>query len=557
MAYYERDVPAAIQDILAHMPPEMRQRVLADYESHYAPFLAMLAGWKGAVQEHYTHGEASVIAKLEEQFFPLGEWKCPAQTLATPQRPPERTMSVDGDTQFLDPLGRSWMASGTGWLLPTTLRTGQAQWVNEECFVVIEADYKGKEALEPLLRRGQLLFAALPEDAVAVLGDSPWWVLLPGANSYRQARLTRYDGYLAFEREMQTARLSQRHLDLWLPAFYPYSRKIVCLTLDEERQPEAEREVLDLGWLGRSVQSGFRFVGRIRPQTERHRRVLASLRDGARRAPAVPLVHLNPVPVVQTALADSVFYPPFRRIGEQYALHLAGVPDLFAAVANQDGAAMPTSVTRLPSTDPRTTEPEIRVQFHQAEAQVTRVKLYHSSVGPGRMSSQEAPSVLETTLTKMRFDVPFRPVGGTLIGGTSDRADWARIAWYHSVLRPPLLTEGDLAELIQQRRGAVDDLVHFHRAACEIAHEAEAGNTYWRSYLWPTLVASRDSYDARYGEIPAPNVIPLVQTLRVSFKASSTADVPVFLLNAAADYLASVLSQYFVLSCFRVEGQVV
>ena len=111
--------------------------------------------------------------------------------------------------------------------------------------------------------------------------------------------------------------------------------------------------------------------------------------------------------------------------------------------------------------------------------------------------------------------------------------------------------------MIRQRRGAVADLVQFHRAAREIAHDAEAGDTHWRSYLWPTVVASQDSYDARYGEIPAPDVIPLVQTLRVSFKAAPTADAPPFLLSAAADYLASVLSQYFVLSCFRVEGQVV
>lgn len=554
MAYNERDVPETVQDILTHMPREMRQRVLADYESHYAPFLAMLAGWKGAIQEHYIHGEASVIAKLEEQFFPMGEWKCPAQTLAIPQRPPERATEIDGDTQFIDPVGRPWLASGNGWLLPTTLRSGQAQWVNDDCFFVIEADHAGKAPLEPLLRRGQLLFAALSEDAVAVMADSPWWVLLPDGSGYRRARLTRYDGYLSFEREMQTARLNQRHLDLWLPAFHPYGRKIACLTLDE-RDGVGDLEAPDLGWLGRGVQSGFRFVGRMRPQTERHRRALAGLRDDARRAPAAPLVHLNPVPVVQTALADSVFYPPFRRIGEQYALHLSGVPDLFAAVANQDAAAMPVSIARLPGMDPKATEPEIQVQFHQAEAQVTRVKLYHSSVGG--MNSRDAPSVLETTLTKLRFDVPFHPLGGAVIGGATDRADWVRTAWYHSVLRPPLLTEGDLAELIRQRRGAVADLVQFHRAAREIAHDAEAGDTHWRSYLWPTVVASQDSYDARYGEIPAPDVIPLVQTLRVSFKAAPTADAPPFLLSAAADYLASVLSQYFVLSCFRVEGQVV
>ena len=551
MAYSESEVPESVRDILMHMPREMRQRVLADYETHYAPFLAMLAGWKGAIQEHYTHGEASVIAKLEEEFFPLAEWKCPAQTLVVPQKPPERTTDVDGDTQFTDAVGRPWLACGNGWLQPTTLRSAQAQWVNDECFVVIEADTRGATPLEPLLRRGQLLFAAIPEDLLATLADGSWWVLLPDGKGYRRARLTRHDGYLAFEREMQAARLNQRHLDLWLPAFHPYSRKIVCLSLEEGG---AESEAPDLGGIGRTLSSGFRFVGRLRPQSERQRRALS----GLRRAPSTPLVYLNAVPVVQTALADSLFYPPFRRVGEHYALRLNGVPNLFAAVAEHDGAAVPVSVARLPSTDPRAVEPDVQVQFLQTEAKVTCVKLYHSSSGQGRVGGQDAPSVLETVTTKLRFDVPFPPMGGASLGGPETRADWARTAWYHSVLRPPLLTEGDLAELVRQRQGAVHGLVHYHHAAREVACDPEVGNVHWRSYLWPSLVASLDSFDARDGEIPSPNGIPLVQTLRVSFKPAPGSDgTPPFLLGDVAHYLASVLSQYFVLSCFRVEGQVV
>ena len=107
MAFDETEVPENVRDILASMPRDMRQRVLADYESHYAPFLAMLAGWKGAVQTHYTLGEASAIARLQDQFFPLGDWRFPAQALAVPQRPVERTTEIAFNAAFQDPdLGR-------------------------------------------------------------------------------------------------------------------------------------------------------------------------------------------------------------------------------------------------------------------------------------------------------------------------------------------------------------------------------------------------------------------------------------------------------------------
>ncbi len=90
MADDERDLPPGVRDVLARLPREMRRRVLADYESHYAPFLSLLAGWKGAVQEHYLQSEAASLARLEEQFFPLGSWHFPAQALAIPQRPAHR-----------------------------------------------------------------------------------------------------------------------------------------------------------------------------------------------------------------------------------------------------------------------------------------------------------------------------------------------------------------------------------------------------------------------------------------------------------------------------------
>lgn len=102
MADDERDLPPGVRDVLAHLPREMRRRVLADYETHYAPFLSLLAGWKGAVQEHYLQSEAASVARLEEQFFPLGSWHFPAQALAVPQRPVPRTVEIGFGTALTD-----------------------------------------------------------------------------------------------------------------------------------------------------------------------------------------------------------------------------------------------------------------------------------------------------------------------------------------------------------------------------------------------------------------------------------------------------------------------
>jgi hypothetical protein len=551
MAYNETEVPEGVRDILAYMPREMRQRVLADYESHYAPFLSMLAGWKGAVQAHYAQGEASAIARLEEQFFPLGDWKFPAQGLAVPQRPPERTTDIVFGAQLQDPAKRPWMASGDGWLQPTALRGASFQWVDQDGVFVLDAEYLGGGSLDAVLQRGQLAFIAAPEEVVAAMEAGAWWVQTRD-QEYRRARLQRYDGYMAFEREMQTARMNQRQLDLWLPAFYPYSRKVVCLGLAVGEDADTGVRP-DFGWLP-DLRGGFRFVGMLRSPD---RQVQAALRREEARRGGHALVHLNAVPVVQAAALDSTIPAPFPRVGTEYALRTDGVPGIFAAVAYSDNVTVPTSLFRVPANDPAATEPDVEVRFAQADTNVARIKLYYNSFGQEQPDNSDTPSSLE--MTPLRFDVPFRVVGGVTLGAPDNRAEWARTAWYHSVLRPPLLTEGDLLEIIRQRsKGSLADALRFRYATREIVQDPDEGSAHWRSYLWPSIVAKEDHFDARYGEIPAANYVPLVQSLRIAFERRAGGPaVPDFLLADWANYLASVLSQYFVLSCFRVEGRVV
>ncbi|MDQ2798763.1 MAG: hypothetical protein M3Y13_03865 [Armatimonadota bacterium] len=543
----ETDLPPGIRDILAHMPREMRHRVAADYETHYAPFLAMLAGWKGAVQEHYAQAEKSAVARLEEQFFPLGDWNFPAQTLAVPQRPAARTTDISEGSSFTDPSGASWLASGEGWLQPTSLRDASVQWSDGDCLIVMDVEYLASEPVENILGRGQLAFFGAPEEVIIALESAAWWVLTPG-EEFRAAQFTRFDGYMAFEREMQTARMNQRHLDLWLPPFHPYSRKMACLRLAEEDapagpSPEGRR-------LNRGLESGFRFVAVLPKPAER---IAAALRSLSARRAGPAWVSLNAVPVVQTALSDNIFYPPFPYVGQEHALRMSGVPSLFAAIVRHDGRDAPASLIRLPSPDPLATEPDVQVQFSQVQAAVTQIKLYHGSWGRRRTGAQEMPSLLEKA--PLRFSIPYPALGGTTVGGPADRAEWVRTAWYHSVLRPPLLTEGDLWEIIRQRQGAVGEMLRFRDAAREILHAPEPGESHWRSYLWPSLLAREAAFGADDG-IPSQNSVPLIQCLRITFERAAGADIPDFLPADMANYLASILSQYFVLSTFRVEGQV-
>ncbi len=554
MADDERDLPPGVRDVLAHMPREMRQRVLADYETHYAPFLSLLAGWKGAVQEHYLQSEAASVARLEEQFFPLGNWQFPAQAAAFPQRPVPRTQEVAFGASLTDSTNHPWITAGDGWLQPTALKSAAVQWSGPDCLVTLDVEYLAAGPVDPILERGQLLFAAAPEEALDALERGSWWVWTADGRC-RALSITRYEGYLRFEGDIQTARMSQRHLDLWLPPFYPYGRKVICLRLSESAPappPELER-------LGRGVTSGFRCAGLLASPAARPAAAFKVL--AARRGEEI--FFLNPVPAVQAALADTVVYPPFPRVGQDHALRLPGVPSLFAASVQQDGRAVPASLIRLPSPDPLAAEPDVQVQFPQIGASVTQVKLYYGSLGARAAALLDLPTVLEKA--PLRLSVPFPLAGGVTVGDPADRADWARTAWYQSVLRPPLLAEGDLAEIIRQRQkslgaghlgqGSTGELVRFLSAARHIVHDPNFHGAHWRSYLWPSLLARAESFGSG-GELPTPDSMPLIQSLHLTFERTAGADIPDFLVSDMANYLASVLSQYFVLSMFQIEGQI-
>lgn len=547
MAFDESEVPENVRDILAYMPRDMRQRVLSDYDTHYAPFLAMLAGWKRAIQTHYALGENAAIARLQEQFFPLGEWNFPAQTLAVPQSPVERATDIPFGTPFVEVGKRPWMACGDGWLHPTQLRTLSVQMQEREAVLTLDITLLSSQAnAAAILERGQLAFVAGDETLLAALESATWWAQI-GTGENRPARLTRYEGFLAFEREMQTARLNQRQLDFWLPPCHPYARKIICLQSDAGTDRRDTPPVPNAP----PTADGLRFTACLplaKPANRRAAQQFAAFPDSSR-------FLLNPVPIVQTAVADSIIPAPFPRVGQEYGLRLSGLPNIFAAVTYNDNSVVPASMQRLPSSDPRAKYEDVEVRFAQGNANIARVKLYHDSFGQEREDGSDTPARLERA--NARFAVPLPAIGGLSVAGVKDRAEWARTAWYQSTLRPPLLTEGDLMEIVRQRsQGAFGQWLRLQSARRGISQEPSGASEHWKSYLWPSILGNETGFELSRDGLTA-GFVPLLQSLHLAFApTSAAADVPPWLLADVANYLASVVSQYFVLSCFRIDGHV-
>ena len=510
MAYSESELPEGIQDILAYMPRDMRQRALADYETHYQPFLAMLAGWKSAVQSHYAYGEEAAIARLQEQFFPLGDWKFPAQGLAIPQRPPERATDISADAQFTDSSNRPWISCGDGWVQPTALHQAALQMVNEDWIVTIDVDYLGAGQPEAILERGQLAFVAGAEEFIVALGAAQWWVQTPNQR-LRPARFSRYDGYMSFEREMQTARMNQKHLELWLPPCYPYSRKIVRLSMAPNAQSDPNAP--DVSWAG-SVTTGFRFVGLIRNPGQRATSALraqANLRRGGQ------LVYLNPVPIAQAAVQTNYFHAPFASHGSEYALRATGAPDIFAGVVYVDDGPIPASLYRIPGNDPKAKHLDAVLQFPQKDARRANVKLYFGSTGQETGDARDDPGFAGIDAIALYVPVPHyrrrdRWFAGNASGKRQSRMVSQRFA---SAAAHGGRHHGDYP--------ATEKFV-WRSAALSLRDSRNHSRSGRGQYALEFVSVAfhrpeRDQFDARYDEIPAANYVPLMQNLRAGVRA--------------------------------------
>jgi hypothetical protein len=525
------------KDILDQMDPGLQERVKSEL-SKYAPFLGMLAAWKGAVEEHVAEVESRTLSRLMEQFFPVGEWRFPAQTIAVPRELGYREITME--TDFTDPLTNlTWTPCGRGWTLPSEITEWSVEQVAAECFaLVLSIRYEGQEpALSYLTsEQGQLAFVWGEETLVDALANAQWAIRYPG-QSPKPIGVERYTGYLEFEREMGIARLSQRQLEPWLPPFYPYSRKFLHFFYSSpdtttSRVPE---------WICKNHYDQICLVALIDRNTAAR---LAAMGEQC------PLV-LNAIPVVQMAVLTQPVVAPLQMVGDAYKINFAGLTNFFAAIARTGNTIHRVRCERTPVDIPEGSRVVEQNMYHVGvicDQTATEVKVYFGCLGAD-------VRVGEYLLRPggQRFDVPLPPMGAMNFSLTKASDEGSRYYWYHTLLRPPLLTEGDIMEILSHLPSCREwfDLsrtsIHL-----DVAMEPRQALSIWETYLYPSLITESNLLMQRIDSFATAH-IALVPVMRLRFSPQRK-DLPAFLLADAASHAASVVSQYFMIGWYRVEG---
>ena len=538
----------AEDDILEHMDPAVRQRVEAE-RAKYEPFLGLLSAWKLAVDEHLEHIETNVTARLSEQFFPEGDWRFPAQTVAVPEDLLARDISAV--MAFTDPFTHApWTPTGTGWTLPTDLVDWEFRHVGDKTGLVCTMRHESREPsglpLSP--ERGQLALVPAVESVVAGLARAPWVIQYPEAEPLPLA-VDRYRGYLEFEREMFVAGTAQRHLEAWLPPCHPYGRKLLNLHPLEERPGGWDPE--QWAWLS-DVELP------PAPEDQRRFRIAALLDtqtvDELEADDYAPPLVLNAVPVAQMGVLTQPIVTTLHTVGDAYKVTFAGVSGFFAAAARAEEVMHRASFTRVPTSDPRGRADggeqlkDIDVLCDQT---ATEVRTYYACLGEACNPGRDRPEYL-TRPRGQRFSVPLPSVGGMDVGSRAN-PDAARSEWYHSLLRPSLLTEGDVIEILSHLP-ACTACFDLERASVQldVVNEPWVERVPWETYLWPSVIAERSLLELRASYLTASRV-PVIPVFRVWLQPRAS-EFPEFLLDDIARHSASVLSRHFMVGWYRVEG---
>jgi hypothetical protein len=545
----------AENDILSHIDPAVRRRVEEEMEK-YAPFLGMMGAWKAAMEEQLKAIESNVTARLAEQFFPQGDWRFPAQTVAVPQELRERGVALGA--HFSDPhSGAAWTPCGPGWTRPTEI----VEWTIERkgwdlSAFVCEIRFESQKPGEPLLtpppseeERGgeQLAFVCGSEPLVAGLAKARWAIQYPG-KPFEPINVARYEGYMEFEREMSVARLTQRQLEAWLPPCYPYSRKFLRFFVTNQSNPV---NADDWSWLGESGQN-VRLAALIDSDT-------ADLLNAE--AGEHPLI-LNAVPMMQMRMQSDSINITLHTVGEGYKVPFAAIANVFAAAARSTDARGNVKFHRVTfSRAPHESLREVG-RDHQPldDVHVTcdqtaqEVRVYYDCLGEESNPGREHPDSLNRVRDKP-FKVIMPSVGGMNSSFTSSDGAGRRY-WYHSLLRPALLTMGDVQEILSHLPmcRAHFDLQNVS-VQLDVVNQPWVERTPWDTYLWPTLISEASLLELRTSYLTKSRV-PIIPVMRLSLPQSRSV-ARRFLLDDVARYAASVLSQYFMIGWYRIEAQVI
>ncbi len=543
----------AEDDILAHLDPAVRQRIEAD-RSRFEPFLGLLSAWKAAVDEHLSRVEHNVSGRLAEEFFPQGDWRFPAQTIAVPDDLRDR--EVSSEMPFTDPLtGSTWTPCGPGWTLPSEI----ARWTLErgpqdQYALLCDVRYEDPSPDSPPItaERGQIAFVHGSEVLVAALADAEWAVQYP-EGPLQPIAADRYQGYLAFEQEMGVAEGVQRHLEAWLPPCHPYSRKFLHLhpRSTSPEQPEAGQ------WQWLDEVAPFE-----PPQDEPTLRLAAMVNEATAdalesRADESPLI-LNAIPLGQMSVLLQPIVDTLHAVGDAYKVTFSRCSNFFAAAARAGGVVHQARFVRTPVRDPRRASRAGQEAWSvdvTCDQTATEVKVYHQCLGEESNPGRDRPERLTRPMGQ-RFSVPLPALGAMNVMSAAEGAVGARRHWYHNLLRPRLLTEGDVRQILADLP-VCRDYFDLEQTAIQldVLSEPWVQRTPWDTYLWPSIVSEQSLLELRTSYLTATRV-PIVPVLRLHLQPRRH-DVAAFLLEDLARYAASFLSRYFMVGWYRIEGRVV
>ena len=550
---------AAEDELLKLLDPAIRQRIEGDYD-RFAPLLALLGAWQQEIQGHVQQIEQNTVTRLMGELFPKGAWKFPCQTLVVPEDLVRR--EVTEEMPFMDRVAQTpWTPCGTGWTLPTRLEDWRIEsqgWDQRALVCDIQFDSRQPDArlLTPPAPpddptgSAQLAFVCGSEEIVAALAASPWALQHPG-EPFQPIGVTRYQGYLDFEKGLGAARGKQRQLEAWLPPFYPYSRKFLrFFALSPDATPASAPA--DWSWLNQGGR-GVRLAALVS----------AEVADYFERRAQTPPLHLNAIPVAQMRVSGEPLVENPDRVGDSYKSPFMGVQGCFAASAREyheaaEGHSVLYHAARLVSTSSddgraQTGLQNVEVLCDRPAGPIAdfRVRIYHTCYG----ENATAPTAL-TRPNGLRFSAPFPPTGSmdAPIAGYDDAG--ARRSWYHALLRAPQLTQGDVIEILSQipdcrRYLELDpDYVSLQLA---IENKSWVERAPWDNYLWPCLVSEAFLLEQRATYLTQSRVA-VIPVMRLIFEQGRES-LPEFLQEDLVRYTASVISQYFMIGWYRVAGQ--
>lgn len=526
--------------ILEFIDESVRGRIEANLQD-YAPFLAMLTAWKQALDAELEAAEERVMHRLINQSFTTGVWHFPAQTLVVPQDPLLRDWN--SSKSLYDSLsGAAWIPCGQGWTLPSTLDSVQIEPYQNQSILVLNFTISGAHAGQPLLtsNQGQLIFVAGEEALLQSLSQAHWFIQQP-RQGVMPAEAHRYEGFLEFERELAVARTAQRHLEIWLPPFYPYSRKFLHV-----HPAHTSATVPNFPFLDECAPRVFRLLAIIDEPTA----------NRLRTTPLQSVFIPNALPVIQAScmqqrLADIPF-----SVGEQMRTTFAGVEKCFCAIAYRDWQPVRAHFevdssfegTPLGSLLANRLGDTVKVY---CDPEATLVKIYFNTLG----AEASRPSFLESE-REARFSAPYPPVGAFTHNASDATTEGLHYYLYHYFLRPTMLTEGDIYEILRHIP-SVRQMFNLSATQIEVSLEDYplSASQPWHNYLWPSVVSSAPLIERQIRSMARSGVFitPLVRLKMAPLPHLN--DYPRFLIEEGARHAAAVISQFFQIGMYIVIGE--